>query len=473
MIDLKQIGVDPEKDAEMLGDLQGNILNGHGRSNARHLFLRFRSPEDAATWVQETLSQRITTMSKQLEERAAFNENGTPGGLFTGFLLSAEGYRFLGFNENELPDDKSFRNGMKNADLTDPTVTSWEDWSQVDTHAVVVLADDNQDTLSEATAALRIQVREFADVIHVQEGQGLKNAAEQHIEHFGYVDGTSQPLFLADKIRAETKAHGPNGWHSQAPLGLALVTDKLGDPNKSAGSYCVYRKLHQDVPGFHAKEQELGGRLGIAPEEAGALAVGRFRDGTPITNLSVFAPQGNKQPDNNFIYNKGDKDGLKCPFQSHIRKTNPRFDSVTGEGIGIEQLPDNVSITREQELSHRIVRRGIPFGAQGNPDVGLIFICFQSDIGRQFEFMQKTWANSQRFVRRDTGVDPVIGQSDTAAPQKWGLWDRQSNAGNIDFDFSGFVTMKGGEYFFAPSMTFLTTINDQLKAKVSAGPNGP
>jgi deferrochelatase/peroxidase EfeB len=124
---------------------------------------------------------------------------------------------------------------------------------------------------------------------------------------------------------------------------------------------------------------------------------------------------------------------------------------------------------REEELSHRIVRRGIPFGKQvvdprsdsaieqlPTGGVGLLFMCFQSNIARQFGFLQKSWANNLNFVQPATGLDPVIGQkgpSEAPLPQQWSpKWGQQ---GKKPFDFGGFVTMKGGEFFFAPSISFL------------------
>jgi len=48
----------------------------------------------------------------------------------------------------------------------------------------------------------------------------------------------------------------------------------------------VFRKLEQNVWGFKKREEELAHDLGLKEEEeerAGALIVGRFEDGTPVT----------------------------------------------------------------------------------------------------------------------------------------------------------------------------------------------
>jgi deferrochelatase/peroxidase EfeB len=91
--------------------------------------------------------------------------------------------------------------------------------------------------------------------------------------------------------------------------------------------------------------------------------------------------------------------------------------------------------------------------------VGLLFMCFQSNIARQFGFMQKSWANNLNFVQPATGLDPVIGQKaagDVASVQQWPpQWGKP---GKKAFDFGQFVTMKGGEFFFAPSLSFLRNV---------------
>jgi hypothetical protein len=59
-------------------------------------------------------------------------------------------------------------------------------------------------------------------------------------------------------------------------------------------------------------------------------------------------------------------------------------------------------------------------------------------------------------VKGGTGIDSVIGQQrmiDKPLSQKCPLtWGQP---GSVRFDFSGFVTLKGGEFFFAPSIPFL------------------
>lgn len=103
------------------------------------------------------------------------------------------------------------------------------------------------------------------------------------------------------------------------------------------------------------------------------------------------------------------------------------------------------------------MRRGIPYGEDfqnGGPDTGrgLLFACYQSNIEDGYGFIQKSWANVPDFPSRGAGLDVTIGQmqaSDPATPFQIGTKSVNINPVN------DFVTAKGGEYFFAPSMAVL------------------
>jgi hypothetical protein len=92
-------------------------------------------------------------------------------------------------------------------------------------------------------------------------------------------------------------------------------------------------------------------------------------------------------------------------------------------------------------------------------DIGLLFMCFQSSLANQFGFLQKMWANSPDFVSKNTGIDPVAGQHGQhpcPVQQQWPVkWEKPEMA---PLDFRGFVTMKGGEFLFAPSIHFLKSL---------------
>jgi deferrochelatase/peroxidase EfeB len=87
--------------------------------------------------------------------------------------------------------------------------------------------------------------------------------------------------------------------------------------------------------------------------------------------------------------------------------------------------------------------------------VGLLFQCCQTDLKKQFEFLQRQWANSSNQPKPRAGKDPVIGQSQNGSFPHLRFPRAPGETASKPFDFHGYVTMKGGEYFFAPSISFL------------------
>ena len=84
----------------------------------------------------------------------------------------------------------------------------------------------------------------------------------------------------------------------------------------------------------------------------------------------------------------------------------------------------------------------------------MLFLCFQADLENQFNFMQSSWSNQKNFVQINVGPDPLIGQP--RGTQKWPV--KWGGSETEEYDFSLWVTMKGGEYFFAPSVSFIRNI---------------
>lgn len=487
------IDVDSPAEAAFLAQLQGNILKGHGRDHVRLLFLKFKPDADAAS-LKAKLRQYVDLghVQSALEQRAfevRFNTFGTPGPLFSNVLLSSSGLTKLDvdlslFDESaaSTSDDSAgitFTAGAKDETvvelLQDPPVDTWDMPFRDDIDLLILLADDDN---AIAAAVLNHAISLFApvaDIVHVQVGDALRNAHDDAIEHFGYIDGRSQPLFYQQDLQREINTLDaedpalPNAgtylnFDPSAPKELVLVQDPLvpNDPN-SFGSYFVFRKLEQDVRGFKQQERALANKLGLegdARELAGAYIVGRFEDGTPVV---MRDEDGLRNPiPNNFNY-AGDPLGQKCPFASHLRKMNPRGDTVRAFSP-----PGQEAEVLAAERGRRIARRGITYGARNlaaededptnlpTRDVGLLFMCFQSKISQQFGFLQRSWANNETFLKPGIGMDPIIGQMRDAnqavniqCPLSWG------QEGSIRFGFSGFVTMKGGEFFYAPSLTYL------------------
>jgi Dyp-type peroxidase family len=281
------------------------------------------------------------------------------------------------------------------------------------------------------------------------------------------------------------------------------------------GSYLVFRRLRQNVEAFQQHVQEQAAKLGLSEEVMGAKLVGRYKSGAPLeltedekdliadgnlpedfdptagdpsvrfagvlgthrdasgqwTNSGSIAEDDSR--DNHFEYGD-DPDGLIVPRGSHIRKTYPRDSATPGGGESDTQ-------------THRIMRRGIPFGTSFRPDLGatghggkpgveppddrgLLFLCYQSSLTRQFEFIQQNWVNFAEFPgdpdpndpNRSTlqtadgfpdGQDPIIAQSPEG---EFRLALKNGTAQQAHkLMIKHFVTTTGGEYFFQPSIPAL------------------
>jgi Dyp-type peroxidase family len=478
-VDLERKLIDPE-DQElqtMFWQLQGNILKGHGRDHTVHIFVRFAEDVDLVRKRLGALAQRlVTSAAKQHRETTQFKKYKIPGALFGNLLLTAQGYRALGFSDDQIvggfPEAEgdfgiqaSFRAGMRASreELNDPPLEQWEKpYAEERIDAMLLLADDDEKFLQRAARDLMHELEGLASIVTVETGRALRNQQKEGIEHFGYVDGRSQPIYFRTDLKDEGDT---TKWDPAEPLKRVLVSDVLAGKEDAFGSYFVFRKLEQDVRRFKIREHELADELGLddeARELAGALAVGRFEDGTPVTlsQTDGFIPE----KENNFTY-ADDSNAQKCPFHAHIRKTNPRGDLVRKFGGSEEDL----------ERKRRITRRGITYGERNMPPnalqgledlptggVGLLFMCFQSSIANQFAFMQRAWANDENFLNQGTGLDPIIGegaQGANASAQQWPVeW---GGAATKPFSFAGFVHMKGGEFFFAPSMAFFDNLASQ------------
>ncbi|MGC1208540.1 MAG: Dyp-type peroxidase [Ornithinimicrobium sp.] len=458
---------------ECFSDLQGGILKSHGRDVSRHVFIRFNDPDKARTWVR-SMATKVTTAIGQHESATEWKATGKEH-LFVSLLLSGDGYRALGVDPAKTPREKAFTAGMKDLAQTYNTAPrgdhkptpnpladdpdEWEESFRAETHALVIFAfgsSGHDDT--EATATVEEAVQQVAgalsdgggEIACVQQGHALRNDLGQVIEHFGFTDGVSDPMVMKTDL---DRAYANGGFEHYDPsinIGGIIVPDPGGDRD-AYGSYVVYRKLQQNLRGFADQAAAMADALGLDRELAGALVMGRFKDGTPVGEQNV---DGWRNEFNDFNYDD-DWTGTRCPLASHTRRSNPRGDTYRRFG-------SPVTIER----SRRIVRRGISYGtpeldpAEEWTDTGLLFMCYQANIEDQFIFIQHTWGNNQDFLEDGVGADPVAGQcpaDQTRGPQDWPTqWGRPHS--EKPFDFGDHVRMRGGEYFFAPSVSALNTI---------------
>jgi Dyp-type peroxidase family len=457
--------IDPEdpRYKETLEHLQGNILKPHGRDHVRLLLLRFTAePAEARKWLRFFAAEWLTSASAQLREAETHRRN-RPTGVFGGLFLTAPGYERLGFTREDLlhrfgdqNERASFTYGMAAAQqmLNDPDPAAWEEPYREPgaIHAMVLLAAGSRRLLASASARAESSLAGVGEVAGRETGTALRDAEGRSLEPFGFADGLSQPVFFRTDLEKEAaKRGGTDVWDPRAPLGLVLVPDPFAEEKDCFGSFLVFRKLEQNVKGFNERLRRVADDYTSGDEAlAGAFLVGRFKNGTPVIAYRQSVGESGRDF-NNFKYYR-DFSGSRCPFHAHVAKTNPR-----GRSIG------STSTSLQEERLHRIIRRGIPYDdrevrdGEAESGVGLLFLCFQASISNQFAFIQESWASSPDFPRPPAGVDPLIGRANAGQDprQQWQPvwdWDRDNKT---PIDFGRFVTLKGGEFFFAPSIPFL------------------
>lgn len=302
-------------------------------------------------------------------------------------------------------------------------------------------------------------------------------------EAFGFRDNISQPILRGQKGWNLPK----NAIHLVQPGEFVLgypdnQSDDVPSPGIDGvdygrnGTFLVMRQLTQDRAAFDAFLDEQATRLlrdslgdelaralgaaldhapeagpgrdaalstvsqGAAPEVAAvrewvaAKMMGRWRSGAPLVRAPA-KPGASGGLVNDYLPGKEDPDGVRCPFGSHTRRANPRDSLDPGSDV-------QLAISNR----HRILRVGRGLEEGGGQDAGMLFMCLNADIERQFEFLQQTWLMGPNFHGLDDEVDPILGPG--GFDQAMTLTD--SN-GSVRLEpLKRFVTTVGGGYFFVP-----------------------
>ena len=231
------------------------------------------------------------------------------------------------------------------------------------------------------------------------------------------------------------------------------------------GSYMVFRRLEQKVPEFRRFVADRAARLGMDPDLLGARMFGRWKSGAPLELAPLYdnAALGSDAKRNNDFDYGDDPFQRKCPYAAHIRKAYPRDDAPGGEA---------------EAQRHRILRAGITFGpevASGETTTshsrGLMFVCYQTSIERQFEYIQRSHANDPGFVSGKVrpgsgapvtpGFDPIIGQAADEGAREMDEPYPNYPAGNRRTTLEmprQFVVLTAAGYFFMPSISALRTV---------------
>jgi Dyp-type peroxidase family len=413
--------------------------------------------------------------------------------------LTASGLRHLGIREPELDSfSLEFLEGMApkrtrerpiprrtnilgDLGASSPESWDWGGWKEKsDIEGLLLLFAADETSLQKLIKAEREAMYSIAD----GEPIVLKGRLYPDMkEHFGYVDGLSQPKIEGRPKRTKNKDPDKNNrseieTRSEIKPGEFLlgylnergarVTNGQGRDVRRNGTYLVFRQLEQDVAAFNAFLSDVAKRIGEYEDWVAARLLGRWRNGDPLVakGPETQAAANSKGADakaadakgpcaeataskNDFLYYYEDRSGLTCPIGAHIRRANPR------DSLG----PDPETALRLSNM-HRIIRRGRPYGKRWEPNAekpdgkrverGMLFIALNADIAGQFEMIQHSWLNNPHFNGLYSGTDPISHFSDGEGITI------QNRPVNLHINRPApFVMVRGGAYFFLPGIQAL------------------
>ncbi len=367
-------------------------------------------------------------------------------------------------------------------------VLGWLSRRRVHIHLLVMVFAPSEAALATDLVARQAAFEAGGGGVEVVES--IEGRLQGGREHFGFADGLSQPMLkgwptrtgsvnppapptparfadvepgeivLGYKDNFDKPAEGPTvARGGKGHLAKPPWARGRGDLGRN-GSFLVVRQLAQDVSAFWhtvaaASEHSTIRGSGLTPGQVGAKMIGRWPSGASIV-LYPDADPG-EAGSNDFGYYDNDQAGRRsCPVGAHVRRANPRdaSDNTPAEGL-------------DTTLNHRILRRGRPYGLpfvdpptqpgeEATAERGLVFVCLNADIERQFEFVQHTWVNNPFFGGLCGEVDPIVGLQ----PAGGGAFTMPAEP--VRRKVSGipnFVVTRGGAYFFLPGVNTLSYLS--------------
>jgi Dyp-type peroxidase family len=458
-------------------DIQGNVLRAYGSSYpcTAYVFVAIGHVAAGRAWLGELID--VVSTDEEWHGRKPSSHHNV--------AVTCAGLRALGVPEALIETfSDEFRQGMaaRHELLGDLGPSDPEHWDgglgTGEAHLLVIINARSRDEIEAELASLRDEIARASGVsiVHEQYAELLIGAGAgadvPAREHFGFADGAAQPAISGISDNAARGGGVPlkdGAWRALALGEFVLgypdedtLVDPRGrlpsapaDPLGRSGTYVIYRKLRQDVALFRRVLRDAAPHFAAGDEELlAAKVVGRWRNGTPL----VKSPSG---PDpgftataagsNDFRYLDFDGDGRRCPFGAHIRRSNPR------DALGWPGLDDAGLLS----FRHRIIRRGVPYGPplpadafeDDGIDRGLVFVCFNASISRQFESVQLQWLNDGNGFHLGHDSDFLLG-----SPLGTGKMMIQGDPPFMLSPQAPFVTTRGGEYLFMPGIAGLRAL---------------
>ena len=466
----------------LLDDLQANILKHHKLNYTEYHFIQFKNKVNACGFLNG-ISGLITSAKDQLDLMVAESGSNQVNGqvkpnvynkTIVTVALTYAGYKVLDIPENLIPDDLSFGNGMMDESRFSRQEVEDIYNKEKEVHAVVMYAKNeskpkkNKDgfwTDKELKNQADLQkLKAYCIELDVEVGS-LKNPFDKQLQ---FREGSGNPRFFPSVYLPSPKAkNNPLGViyksvvnpNDLPPLSMVLKNDKAGNTAFSCGSYGAFSKFEIKEKAIYLLLQDMVKKGVKDADHAVALIIGRYNDGTPLTlskkKLGLAHNDFNYQEyikSENTHQVVDDSTGSRCPFFSHVRKSNPRVaDHLTNEDTG------NVDYER------KIVRRGVYYADKEQK--GILFLSFQNSITKQFEYILNQW-----ILNKESAYSPELGKSNRdllfakpgdvyEIPKVWNDPDSGILKVKIQESLIGF---KGGFYFFVPSISFFKKINNYL-----------
>lgn len=515
---LQSLVADKEASSLDLDDIQGDILLGLQKENEMFVFFTIKDADAFKKCAARAVKLGLITSTREVaarEEKIALLKD-VPKKPRLPLLGANIGLTFRGLSRLRadsnlaatFPDlDPSFvRGAVGSAEDLGDDIDIWSPrFRKGNVDGVLLVTGPSPELVTFHAAELLHLFDEGIDNSVAMEPGNVRPPQRGH-EHFGFLDGVSQPGIrgLTKPENAKDPEQGLPGqdliWPGEFVFGQSQQVkpepETATSPAKTAtkeeegpvatppapwmnnGSYMVWRKLEQRVLAFREETQAKAAALGMDADLLRARMVGRWPSGAPIVKspTSDDAALGeDKMLNNDFEFQASDPHQRVCPYAAHIRKTYPRDDLNDAE-FGGSPLKHLVGESGEAEIQTRRIRRaGIPFGPELDTDKefvsneasrGLMFVCYQTSIVEQFEFIQASWANNSGFVigkkRPSAPNDPVAPGHDLIIAQvddrfmdepisNHPMGDTRSKLEGT----SQFVHSRGAAYFFMPSLSAL------------------
>jgi Dyp-type peroxidase family len=276
------------------------------------------------------------------------------------------------------------------------------------------------------------------------------------LNSLGYKDGIDQPAIEGSGVEPLPGQGQPIkagefilGYPGESGVSLPMPQPDILGRN---GTYVGFRKYQSRVGAFN-RFLAAHGNTEAERELLAAKLVGRWRSGAPLTLApEVDNPALGADPNRNNDFNySNDQRGRQAPFGCHIRRMNPR----------------DTKLTRLTDVNlHRLIRRGTTYGppydanalseADDQVPRGAYFLFISAKAMATMEFLQKEWINDGDFIGAGNERDPIIGVQGDGATFTIPKEPVRRRIHGIET----FNVLRGGEYFFMPSISALKWLSE-------------